>query len=96
MSTKGQFAICVRNEGYAPPLEFWKVYRILPSPDAAKHHCVRVVDEARQDYLYPKDCFVPVELPRTVRQAMLGGSWHAAKERISYCGIACYRSAHGT
>ena len=69
-----QFAICVCNEGHAASLEVWKVYCILPDAQAGKHRCLRVVDESGEDYLYPKDYFVPVELPRTVRQAMLAGS----------------------
>ncbi len=29
---------------------------------------LRVIDESGQDYLYPADCFVPIELPHVVEQ----------------------------
>lgn len=69
---KKQFAICVRNEG-AEDLEVRKVYRILPDTRAAKDGYVRVIDESGEDYLYPTDYFVPVELPREAERAMLTG-----------------------
>jgi hypothetical protein len=41
-----------------------KVYRALPDSVAASRGFVRVIDESGEDYLYPSDRFVPVELPR--------------------------------
>lgn len=64
------FAICLRNDGYPASLEPRKLYRLLPDPDAAKHHQVRVVDESGEDYLYPDDYFIPVELPPAVQAAL--------------------------
>lgn len=66
---KKQFAICVRNEG-AEDLEIRRVYQILPDARAAKDGYVRVVDESGEDYLYPADYFVPVELPREAERAL--------------------------
>jgi hypothetical protein len=31
---------------------------------------VRVIDESGEDYLYPKDYFVPVDLPISARRAL--------------------------
>ena len=59
-----EFVICVRNESYPASLELRRVYRVLPDPEAAGHKMLRVVDESGEDYLYPEDFFVPVELPR--------------------------------
>jgi hypothetical protein len=59
-----QFVICVRNDDYAASLELRKVYRALPDPEASSHQMLRVIDESGEDYLYPSDCFVAVELPR--------------------------------
>ena len=67
---KKQFVICVRNEG-AEDLETRKVYRVLPDVRAAKDGLIRVIDESGEDYLYPADYFVPVELPREAERALL-------------------------
>ena len=61
---RAEFVICVRNDNYAASLELRKVYRALPDPEASSHKMLRVIDESGEDYLYPHDCFVAVELPR--------------------------------
>lgn len=66
---KKQLAICIRNEG-AEDLEIRKVYRVLPDARAAKDGLIRVIDESGEDYLYPADYFVPVELPREAERAL--------------------------
>ena len=71
MSTSGRgrkFAICVKNNG-AEDLEVWKVYRVVPDKHAATEGCLRVIDESREDYLYPAAYFVFVELPEKARRA---------------------------
>ncbi len=64
-----RFALCIDNAAYPVSLEKRKVYRILPDPEAERHHCLRVVDESGEDYLYPESCFVPIELPRAAEAA---------------------------
>jgi hypothetical protein len=32
---------------------------------------IRVIDEEGEDYLYPKEWFLPIQLPDTIEQAML-------------------------
>ena len=66
---KKQLAICIRNKG-AEDLEIRKVYRVLPDARAAKDGLIRVIDESGEDYLYPADYFVPVELPREAERAL--------------------------
>jgi hypothetical protein len=58
--------ICVRNDDYPASLEVRKVYRSLPEPDAERRGLIRVIDESGEDYLYPADHFVTIELPDTV------------------------------
>lgn len=63
-----RFAICVDNREYPASLELHKVYRVLPDKEAAQEGDLRVIDESGEDYLYPEECFVRVDLPRqTVR-----------------------------
>ena len=74
MNEEHQFAICVTNHGYPASLELWKVYRVVPDEQAAKHHLIRVIDESGEDYLYSESWFVPIKLPRTVEEAMIAAS----------------------
>ena len=69
-----QFVICLKNKGYEVSLERRKIYQVLPDADAAKHRQVRVVDESGDDYLYPQSFFTPIELPQTVRKAVLAAA----------------------
>ena len=62
------FAICLENRG-AEDLDIRKVYRVLHDKDAAATGYVRVIDESGEDYLYPADYFVFVELPRKAKRA---------------------------
>jgi hypothetical protein len=71
MKTTKTFAVCVRNKGYEVSLERRKIYQVLPDVQAAKHRQVRVIDESGEDYLYPRSFFAPLELPQTVRRAVL-------------------------
>ena len=47
-----------------------KVYQVIPDEAAAEDGLLRVVDESGEDYLYPRDLFVPVELPRAAEDAL--------------------------
>ena len=69
-----QFAICIKNEDYPASLEVRKIYEVIPDAKAAKHGLVRIIDESGEDYLYPSDYFVPIELPKGVERALLKAS----------------------
>lgn len=71
MSHAKQFVICLDNSGYEVSLEPRKLYVILADAQAAKHGQLRVIDESGEDYLYPKERFVPVDLPESVQRAVL-------------------------
>lgn len=66
-----EFVVCLKNDGYAASLEVHKIYRILPDPEAEKDGDLRIVDESGEDYLYPKDWFVPIEVPEIVEASLL-------------------------
>jgi hypothetical protein len=65
-----QFVVCIKNKDYPASLELRKLYRVLPDPAAAKLRQLRVVDESGEDYLYPQDYFVPVQLPQAAEKAV--------------------------
>ena len=69
--TTQQFVICVKNKGYAAALELRKLYQAVADETAAKLHQVRVIDESGEDYLYPEEFFVPVQLPQAAEKAVL-------------------------
>jgi len=60
--------ICVSNEGNEASLQLWKVYKPLRDNDARSEGFFRVVDESGEDYLFPEENFVPIELPSEVRR----------------------------
>ena len=66
-----EFIICVSNHEYDASLELWKVYRAIGDDPAMKRDLVRVIDESGEDYLFPSDHFVPIALPKVVRDAMM-------------------------
>jgi hypothetical protein len=70
MKREAQFVICVGNKGYPASLELRKIYQVVPDKVAAKLHQIRVIDESGEDYLYPVDYFVPVQLPQSVERAV--------------------------
>lgn len=66
-----KFAVCVSNDDYPASLELHKIYRVLPDADAAIDGDIRVVDESGEDYLYPAEYFIFVELPKSLEKSLL-------------------------
>ena len=66
-----RFAVCVNNADYPASLELHKIYRVLPDEDAEVDGDLRVVDESGEDYLYPAEWFVSIELPQAVEKSLL-------------------------
>ena len=64
-----RFAICVQNHG-AEDLDVRKVYRILLDKIAASEGHLRVIDESGEDYLYPADYFLLIDIPRGTAQSL--------------------------
>jgi len=65
------FAVCIRNEDHEESLELKKIYELLDDPRAEEHNMVRVIDEEGEDYLYPREWFLPIELPQRIEEAIL-------------------------
>jgi hypothetical protein len=68
---EARFAVCVNNADYPASLELHKIYRVLPDEDAGVDGDIRVVDESGEDYLYPAEWFIPIELPQAVEESLL-------------------------
>lgn len=68
------FLICIKNDDYPVSLEVRKVYQMIPDTDATAHGFVRVIDESGEDYLYPRNYFMPIELPQAVTKVLMQAS----------------------
>ena len=71
MPEQNRFVVCLKNEGNEASLELRKIYEVLEDPLASTHQMIRVIDEENEDYLYPAEWFVEIELPSNVAQAIL-------------------------
>src|ERR1051325_3090465 len=57
------YVICVSNQNYSASLELRKLYPVLEDSFASQHGMMRVIDESGEDYLFPAENFVRVQLP---------------------------------
>ena len=75
-SPSRQFLLCVKNDAYPHLAGVGQERLTAPFPDAAAvaKGFVRVIDESGEDYLYPADHFVAVELPKEAVDALLAAS----------------------
>jgi hypothetical protein len=64
-------AICIRNQGNAASLERGKAYRVIKPSSNDPPHRIRVIDEESEDYLYPSEWFVPIEVPLRARKSVM-------------------------
>jgi hypothetical protein len=67
---KTNFVVCITNDGYTASLELRKLYEVIPDDKAKKHNQIRAIDESGEDYLFPMDFFVSVDLPEKVKKAI--------------------------
>lgn len=66
-----RFAVCINNEDYEASLELHKIYRVISDEDAEVDGDLRVIDESGEDYLYPADWFVFIELPQVLEKSLV-------------------------
>ena len=52
-------------------LERRKIYEVLSDPEAERRHQLGAIDESGADYLYPREYFVSVSLPKAVEEALV-------------------------
>jgi hypothetical protein len=76
-STQARFAVCMDNAAYPDDLKIRTLYQVLPDESASRSNYIRVVDETGEDYLYPADLFVLVDVPPEVQKALMQASTHS-------------------
>jgi hypothetical protein len=65
-----RYVVCIANKGNEASLERNKLYVALPDPKAEAQGLLRVIDEEAEDYLYPAEWFVAVEVPKAVQDSL--------------------------
>ena len=70
---ESRFVLCIRNED-CDDLEPRKIYQVLPDESSAADGYIRVIDDSGEDYLYPQDYFVPIDLPQAAQKALLSAA----------------------
>lgn len=69
-----RFVLCVKNDGYPASLEIRKVYEALPDAVAEARKHVRIIDESGEDYVFPADYFVAIDLPKAATKTFAEAS----------------------
>jgi hypothetical protein len=67
---KKTFVVCLSNDGYLASLERRKIYVALRDAAAERNGFLRIVDESGEDYLYARDRFARLKLPRGLQKAL--------------------------
>jgi len=70
-NTHPKFAVCVNNGTYRVSLELHKIYQIVEDLEAMADGDVRIIDESGEDYLFPANWFVMIDVPQQVEQSLL-------------------------
>ncbi len=63
-----QYVMCIKNDGYAASLEMRKIYQAISDTDSAEKKMIRVIDESGEDYLFPEEFFVPIQIPKNAER----------------------------
>lgn len=69
-SDQRQFVICIANNNY-DDLQILKIYQCLPDKKAAAENYVRIIDDSREDYLYPARCFIKTQFSESITEQLI-------------------------
>jgi hypothetical protein len=62
-----KYVVCVDNKDFEVSLELRKIYEVIEDTLADAHGQLRVIDESGEDYLYPSELFVAIDIPASLR-----------------------------
>jgi hypothetical protein len=73
MSDRKHFVICIENgDGeYDGAIDIRRIYETVEPESNDPEELIRVIDEQGEDYLYPREWFLPIELPDNVAAAIV-------------------------
>jgi hypothetical protein len=69
--TSPTFVACVDNSGYPTSLELHEIYQTVPDEGAARDGDLRVIDEIGEDYVYPANRLVAIDIPKALELSIL-------------------------
>lgn len=64
-----KFAVCIQSDD-ADLLTPRMIYQVLPDESASKSNYLRVIDNEDEDYLYPAEYFMLLDLPQEIERAL--------------------------
>ena len=64
-----KFAVCIKSDD-EDLLTPRMIYQLIPDEKAAESNYVRVVDNEGEDYLYPAEYFMSLDLPYEIERAL--------------------------
>ena len=64
-------AICVYNRGNEASLQVGKAYKVIKPRSDDPAGRLRLIDEEGEDYLYPREWFVPLELGLAAKRRVM-------------------------
>ena len=70
-STQTRFAVCINNSAYPDDLKIRTIYQVLADESGARSNYIRVVDETGEDYLYPAELFVIIDVPAEAQKVFM-------------------------
>ncbi|MGD0463609.1 MAG: hypothetical protein ABSB74_14075 [Tepidisphaeraceae bacterium] len=68
------YALCVELGENLVSLQIGKAYKVIRPEKNDPAYFFRVIDEEGEDYLYPREWFVPVELPLSAKRKLAAAS----------------------
>ncbi len=68
------YAICFELSENLASLQIGKAYGVIRPEKSDPAYFFRVIDEEGEDYLYPREWFVPVELPLSAKRKLAAAS----------------------
>lgn len=66
-----RFAVCINNIDYPASLERHKIYQMVPDETSEADGDIRIIDESGEDYLYPANYFIIIDVPQVLKQSLL-------------------------
>jgi hypothetical protein len=73
-TSRGEYVVCVDSTNDDIDLIVGKLYKVAKPQRNDPPHMLRIVDESGEDYLYPADWFISMEVPPKVKRALAAGS----------------------
>ncbi|MGD0540015.1 MAG: hypothetical protein ABSB33_00720 [Tepidisphaeraceae bacterium] len=68
------YFLCIERGAYRIDLQVGKVYRTAQPEKSDPSDMLRLIDDSGEDYLYPVNWFVPVDLPPKAKKALVAAS----------------------